>query len=861
METYMGFATEFKELTGVPKPFSWQQRLFDLFVANRLPRRLDIPTGLGKTSIIPIWLMARQKNPKLPRRLIYVVNRRTIVDQATEIAEKLQKRWMGPSVHVSTLRGQKADNGDWQRDPAAQAIIIGTVDMIGSKLLFNAYRGSRWHKSFEAGLIGKDSLIVHDEAHLTGPFDVLLDRVAFFQKGEPVAPNMQILSLSATTSPTSKKEEILRLTKEDVLDAAVKQRIHAAKRLKFENLPPNKKLSERLAELACAHKETPVRVLVFVRSPEDASKCASAIQSVLGKDTHRVETLTGTIRGKERDKLVEKPVFKHFVDRTIPADGAVYLVCTSAGEVGVDFDADHMVCDLSTLDSMIQRLGRVNRRGERKDSQVRVVVEFKAKAGPLDKERKVTKELLASLSEKDEGHDASPWSLRSLVSHPNYAKALTPEPSMVELQRMTLDAWSLTSIGEDWPIAADVAPYLHGLEDDQRQTEVAWRKEFDWLNRDDIDGDALERIFEQYPLKPREILKDRTDVVCDLLLAIKEADPGRRIIVVGKKAEFLALSGFNEQNLYQKILNRVVVIPASYGGIDLGSGMINPKRAGTSDSDVADLMNTEDPSENRFRVLLENTADGWQSSSAPSDIQLPLPTEMWKEWMTEAAKLNECRCVHQIELARPDGDDDQSGQVILFFKALVKQSSAKKEKLLLADHNEHVRTSVAGSCATLSLGKEIRSALELAGGSHDLGKGRNIWQSAIYNTDRNTAYAKSTGRGMKWQNLNGYRHEFGSLCDVLKLAGFKQFEKDETGRDLALHIMAAHHGRARPHFPQGGTDPEGVGEPHELLSPHEVALRFERLQRQFGYWGLAWLEALIVCADREASTNPPGRNP
>ena len=38
-------------------------------------------------------------------------------------------------------------------------------------------------------------------------------------------------------------------------------------------------------------------------------------------------------------------------------DTTHYLVATSAGEVGVDLDADHLVCDLSTLDSMIQRLG------------------------------------------------------------------------------------------------------------------------------------------------------------------------------------------------------------------------------------------------------------------------------------------------------------------------------------------------------------------------------------------------------------------------------------------------------------------------------------------------------------------------
>jgi hypothetical protein len=56
-----------------------------------------------------------------------------------------------------------------------------------------------------------------------------------------------------------------------------------------------------------------------------------------------------------------------------PKPGTVYLVCTSAGEVGVNISADHLVCDLSTFDSMAQRFGRVNRFGDRDDTRIDVV--------------------------------------------------------------------------------------------------------------------------------------------------------------------------------------------------------------------------------------------------------------------------------------------------------------------------------------------------------------------------------------------------------------------------------------------------------------------------------------------------------
>src|SRR5262245_26497643 len=100
------------------------------------------------------------------------MNRRTIVDQATVEAEKFRQRLLDPGhdargaadpelrhkiaeelwrftayhdkeryepLAISTLRGQFADNGAWRTDPARAAIVVGTVDMIGSRLLFSGY--------------------------------------------------------------------------------------------------------------------------------------------------------------------------------------------------------------------------------------------------------------------------------------------------------------------------------------------------------------------------------------------------------------------------------------------------------------------------------------------------------------------------------------------------------------------------------------------------------------------------------------------------------------------------------------------------------------------------------------------------
>jgi hypothetical protein len=54
-------------------PFPWQARLFQHCCRGDIPAALDLPTGLGKTSVMAIWLLARALadptvRERLPRR-------------------------------------------------------------------------------------------------------------------------------------------------------------------------------------------------------------------------------------------------------------------------------------------------------------------------------------------------------------------------------------------------------------------------------------------------------------------------------------------------------------------------------------------------------------------------------------------------------------------------------------------------------------------------------------------------------------------------------------------------------------------------------------------------------------------------
>ncbi len=253
------FQSVFSTLTG-NDPFPWQEELFfEWFSKGQIPKVCDLPTGLGKTSVVTLWLIALAWHPeKMPRRLVYIVNRRTVVDQTTDEVTYLQEKLADAGLKapldklctvagklplaVSTLRGQLADNREWSTDPCRPAIIVGTVDMIGSRLLFSGYgRLGRYSRSLHAGLLGQDTLIILDEAHLCPVFEATLRQALKENQRWPAIRPSYVLSLSATQSGSDAvaPSDLFALDEERLLkrDALDWRRVHAKKALRFLPAP------------------------------------------------------------------------------------------------------------------------------------------------------------------------------------------------------------------------------------------------------------------------------------------------------------------------------------------------------------------------------------------------------------------------------------------------------------------------------------------------------------------------------------------------------------------------------------------------------------------------------------------------
>src|SRR5215831_6680504 len=93
----MAFNAHFEYLTGYA-PYPWQTRLFEQYIDGHAPTNLSLPTGAGKTAVIPIWLCAIWHQLEhglpltVPRRLYFSIDRRVVVDQSEVITREIEQR-------------------------------------------------------------------------------------------------------------------------------------------------------------------------------------------------------------------------------------------------------------------------------------------------------------------------------------------------------------------------------------------------------------------------------------------------------------------------------------------------------------------------------------------------------------------------------------------------------------------------------------------------------------------------------------------------------------------------------------------------------------------------------------------------
>jgi CRISPR-associated endonuclease/helicase Cas3 len=136
-------------------------------------------------------------------------------------------------LRVARLRGGVPFEPDWVRTPSQPAMVISTVDQVGSRLLFRGYGVSSRMWPLHAGLLGRDTLFLIDEAHLSQPFR---DTLAMLRRQMSAPGEVPPRPVFMSATPATPNRD--RLTDADRDHPVLGQRLRAAKPARLVDAEP-----------------------------------------------------------------------------------------------------------------------------------------------------------------------------------------------------------------------------------------------------------------------------------------------------------------------------------------------------------------------------------------------------------------------------------------------------------------------------------------------------------------------------------------------------------------------------------------------------------------------------------------------
>ncbi len=362
------FGPFFEDATG-RRPYDYQHALG---VAGELPSVLAVPTGSGKTqALILSWLYRRRELKRGPRRLVYALPMRSLVEQTAAVA-RAARRSLGIPDHelrIHVLMGGEPPNreDDWRRFPEADQILVGTIDLLLSRALNRGYAESRFMWPVSFGLLNSDCRWIFDEVQLMGPARVTSAQLDGLRSKLGTAILCETLWASATLD----RESLVSFDRPDLGDVLtlsdadrrgrLAKRLRAEKRVERVDLTGTRSahLARDIAAAVAAAHRPDTRSIVVLNRVELAQSVALALDRlVAGRDGPEVVLLHARFRPPERRRHMDEALAE--VGR---GPGRI-VVATQVIEAGVDVSSALLATETAPFSSIVQRLGRCNRSGE-----------------------------------------------------------------------------------------------------------------------------------------------------------------------------------------------------------------------------------------------------------------------------------------------------------------------------------------------------------------------------------------------------------------------------------------------------------------------------------------------------------------
>jgi CRISPR-associated endonuclease/helicase Cas3 len=256
---------------------------------------------------------------------------------------------------------------DWDVHPEAAAVLIGTQDMLLSRALNRGYGMSRYRWPMHFGLLHSDCLWVFDEIQLMGSGLATTTQLEAF-RATAGGNRCHSWWMSATLDPTwletvdfservkSLAENKIKLENADLKSKELREGYEARKPLERTRSFMGD-CAELAKEIIEAHKNTKGRTLVVVNTVKRARELHDAVERALKKDKVRPVSLLIHSQFRPPDR-------KNQMDLLLaePSDQGTVVISTQVVEAGVDVSARTLFTEIAPWSSLVQRLGRCNRR-------------------------------------------------------------------------------------------------------------------------------------------------------------------------------------------------------------------------------------------------------------------------------------------------------------------------------------------------------------------------------------------------------------------------------------------------------------------------------------------------------------------
>ncbi|MBN8248992.1 MAG: CRISPR-associated endonuclease Cas3'' [Verrucomicrobia bacterium] len=362
---------------------------------------IHIPTGLGKTSAVVLawlWNRVHLRSEKWPRRLVYCLPMRTLVEQTHEEA----KKWLGDSlwdghgphegkVGLHLLMGGE-DSGEWDVYPEENAILIGTQDMLLSRALNRGYGMSRYRWPMHFGLLNNDCLWVMDETQLMGVGVETSAQLDGFRRDGA----MSTVGCCPTWWMSATLEDSRLATVDHPMPADGWQRLQLSpEEMEEPRSRPRELIGAKKAvspcKLSLSHgtkAEYAKNLVAVVIKQHQPGTLTLVVVNRVGRAQEIYEALT-TPDKKSKQSLYDparvalihsrfRPKDRLRHEELLFGDGDRIVIATQAVEAGVDVSARLLITELAPWSSLVQRIGRCNRRAEYSDAEV-IWVDLQAK--------------------------------------------------------------------------------------------------------------------------------------------------------------------------------------------------------------------------------------------------------------------------------------------------------------------------------------------------------------------------------------------------------------------------------------------------------------------------------------------------